>query len=389
MPPRTLQFNPHSPYRRLVGVGGIGTGLFFALEGQHTLGRNESRPAQLLNIRDYCKLHIISHYIAVLLGAEPSGSPFHVVPVGKVGGDDAGRRMIKEMAVVGMDTQYVDILQDKPTLLSVCFQYPGGSGGNVTTSESAASALTPSDVDRCAELLASGDSRSIALAAPEVPIETRDRLLKLAEGHHAFRAASFTSSEILMARREGMFSHVDLLAMNDDEAGMLVGKTFDPAKPQAFLDRCADTLRSYQPHIQVIVSAGKEGAFAFADGTWDHCPAASVPVVSTAGAGDALLAGVLSALAVGMPFIRPGPVRASFSDRPLESAFDFGALLAAYTVTSPHTIHPDANLDALLSFGHKLRATFSYEMMRFTSPSFCSDENAQCGAVAKPQYSRS
>jgi sugar/nucleoside kinase (ribokinase family) len=381
---RTLQLNVDSPYRRLVGVGGIGTGIFFALEGQHTLGRNESRPARLLRIRDYCKLHIICHYIAVLLGAKPNGFPFHVVPTGRVGDDEPGRRMIDEMAAVGMDMRYVSVLSDRSTLFSVCFQYPDGSGGNITTSESAASALTRSDVDRCAGLLAFGDSRTIALAAPEVPIETRDHLLKLAEVHHAFRVASFTSSEVAMARREGMFSHVDLLAMNEDEAGMLIGKTFDPAKPQAFLARFADTLRSYQPHVQVIVSAGQEGAFAFADGTWDHCPAANVPVVSTGGAGDALLAGVLSALAVGMPFIRPGPARASFSDRPLESAFDFGALLAAYTVTSPHTIHPDANLDALLSFGHKLGVTFSYEMMRFTSSRFCSHENAQGRAVAKP-----
>jgi len=371
MPPRTLQFNPHSPYRRLVGVGGIGSGLFFALEGQHTLGRNESRPARLLNIHDYCKLHIISHYIAILLGAEPSGSPFHVVPVGKVGDDDAGRRMIQEMAAVGIDTQYVDILQDRPTLLSVCFQYPDGSGGNVTTSESAASALTHRDVDRCAELLASGDSHSIALAAPEVPIETRDHLLKLADRHHAFCAASFTSSEMQTAGREGMLSHVDLLAMNEDEAGMLVGETFDAANAQAFLDRCADTLRAYQPLIQIIVSLGKQGAFAFAHGTWDYCPAANVPVVSTAGAGDALLAGVLSALAVGMPFIRPGPARTSFSDRPLESALDFGALLAAYTVTSPHTIHPDANLETLLSFGHKLGITFSSALTHYFEPLAC------------------
>jgi sugar/nucleoside kinase (ribokinase family) len=371
MRPRTLQFNPQSPYRRLVGVGGIGSGLFFALEGQHTLGRNESRPGRLLNIRDYCKLHIISHYIAILLGAEPSGAPFHVVPVGKVGDDDAGRRMIQEMAAVGMDTQYVDILHDRPTLLSVCFQYPDGSGGNVTTSEAAASALTHGDVDRCAELLASGDSHSIALAAPEVPIETRDHLLKLADRHHAFRAASFTSSEMQTAAREGVLSHVDLLAMNEDEAGMLVGEPFDAANAQDFLDRCADTLRAYQPLIQIIVSVGKQGAFAFAHGTWDYCPAANVPVVSTAGAGDALLAGVLSALAVGLPFIRPGPARSSFSDRPLESALDFGALLAAYTVTSPHTIHPDASLETLLSFGHKLGITFSSALTRYFEPLTC------------------
>jgi len=57
------------PYRRIVGVGGIGTGLFFALEGAHDLGRDESRPARLLDVRDYCKLHIVAHYAAVLLGA--------------------------------------------------------------------------------------------------------------------------------------------------------------------------------------------------------------------------------------------------------------------------------------------------------------------------------
>jgi parallel beta-helix repeat protein len=34
-------------------------------------------------VRDYCKLHIISHYVAVLLGADPSGNPFHVLPIGK------------------------------------------------------------------------------------------------------------------------------------------------------------------------------------------------------------------------------------------------------------------------------------------------------------------
>jgi len=74
MSPRTLEFNANSPFRQLVGVGGIGTGLFFELEGNHTLGRNESRPARFLSIRDYCKLHIISHYVAVLLGANPNGS---------------------------------------------------------------------------------------------------------------------------------------------------------------------------------------------------------------------------------------------------------------------------------------------------------------------------
>jgi len=362
MSPRILQVNTDSPYRRLIGVGGIGTGLFFALEGQHTLGRNESRPARLLNVRDYSKLHIISHYIAVLLGAKPEGSPFHLVPIGKVGSDDAGRRMIEEMAAAGMDTSHVEIFPDQPTLLSVCFQYPDGSGGNITTSESASAAVTRHDVARGKELLAAGGARCMVLAAPEAPLAARGELLKLAQSYGAFRAAAFASAEIPEASREGMFARVDLVALNEDEAGMLIGKTWDAANPQPFLDRCAEALTSCSRNMQIILSAGKQGAFAFEGGSWDYCPALSVPVASTAGAGDALLGGVLAALAGGLPFTKPGPVRASFCDRPLESAFDLGVLLAAYKVTSPHTIHPEANLDSLISFGREMGVTFAESM---------------------------
>ncbi|HKT69754.1 MAG TPA: hypothetical protein VJP83_09970, partial [Terriglobales bacterium] len=79
---RNLRRDPHS-YRRLIGIGGIGSGIFFALDGNHTLGREESRFGRLLDIRDYCKLHIISHYVARLLGAGPGGA-FRVIPIGKV-----------------------------------------------------------------------------------------------------------------------------------------------------------------------------------------------------------------------------------------------------------------------------------------------------------------
>ena len=62
-------------YRRMIAIGGIGSGIFFALDGNHTLGRDESRLGRLLDIRDYCKLHIISHYVARLLGAGAGSAP--------------------------------------------------------------------------------------------------------------------------------------------------------------------------------------------------------------------------------------------------------------------------------------------------------------------------
>jgi sugar/nucleoside kinase (ribokinase family) len=335
----------------MIGVGGIGTGLFFALEGDHTLGRNESRPARLLNVRDYGKLHIISHYVAVLLGAGREGSRFEVIPVAKVGSDEPGQRMLAEMAAAGIDTSHVEIVGNQPTLLSVCFQYPDGSGGNITTNESAASALSCEDVERNLASLAI-DSRCIVLSAPEAPFATRCLLLKLAGDAGAFRVASFPSAEMDSAREARAFSSIDLLAMNEDEGSALTGTGFDPANPQRFLDLCAETLLPFQPELRIILSAGKHGAFAFNKGNWHFRPAVDVPVVSTAGAGDALLAGTLAALASGIPFVREksafaGSLRPDF---PFEDAFDLGVLLAAYSITSPHTIHPGANLESLFAF---------------------------------------
>ncbi|HEX9186839.1 MAG TPA: PfkB family carbohydrate kinase [Vicinamibacteria bacterium] len=332
-------------YRRLVGVGGIGVGTFFALEGTHDLGRNESRPGRLLDVRDYCKLHIIAHYPAVLLGARPEGIPFHVLPVGKVGIDEAGLRLRAEMSEAGMDTRLVEAVPGHPTLQSVCFQYPDGSGGNITTVDSAASLLTAADVDRALPWL---DHETLALAAPEVPLAARLHLLERAAERGAFRAAALTTAEMFEAREGGLLRLVDLLALNEDEAAALAGAPFpETSEADPFLRRCAEAVGD---GVRLVVTAGARGAFAF-DGTgWTHAPALAVPVASTAGAGDALLGGVLAGLAAGLPFVEPGPRRASLGERPLASAFDLGVLLAAFKVTSPHTIPPGLSPEVLAGF---------------------------------------
>jgi len=322
-----------SRFRRLVGVGGIGAGTFFALEGDHDLGRNESRPARLLDVRDYCKLHIVAHYPAVLLGARPEGTPFHVVPVGRVGADETGRRLRGEMAEAGMDVGFVREVPGRPTLQSVCFQYPDGTGGNITTSDSAAAALGPDDVDEAAALL---DERTIALAAPEVPLVARQRLLEQATRRGAFRAAALTSSEASEARESGLLAHVDLLALNQDEAAALAGAPFDADRPRAGLEACAAVLAA--PGARVVVTAGKRGAFVLAEGEIEHRPAPAVPVASTAGAGDALLGGVLAGLAVG----------ARFGD-----ALALGLCTAAFAVVSPHTIPEGLGRGTLAAFASR------------------------------------
>lgn len=346
-------------YTALVGVGGIGTGIFFALDGDATLGRNESRPARILDVRDYCKLHIIAHYVARLLGAKPSGEPFHVVPVGFVGDDERGRRLTHEMSEAGMDTALVKVADARPTLFSVCFEYPDGSGGNITTSDSAAAGLTAENVAAAAPLFAAGPGRVIALAAPEVPLDARAALLRLAGASGAFRVLALTSGEVGDALDAGLFRMADLVALNEDEAAALAGTEFDPGEPCPFLDSLAGALRRENEQIRIILSAGKAGAWGFENGKWDHSAPPDVPVASTAGAGDALLAGAIAGIAAGLVLAAGVPWSSSTAARPIETALEFAVLLAAFSVTSPHTIHPDADLDSIIAFAGEYGVAFS------------------------------
>ena len=318
-----------SGYGRVVGVGGIGTGLFLALEGDATLGRTESRPGHVMDVRDSCKLHTVAHHLATLGGLD-------VVAVGVVGGDEPGRRVIAEMRDAGIDTSNVRTDTGRPTLFSVCFQYPDGQGGNVTTADSAASALTVEDVDRVATLV---DERAIVLAQPEVPLAPRRRLLEIGRERGALTAGSFTSLEIEEARP--MFELLDVVALNEHEAATLTGA--EPTDTDALLGATASAFRD---DARVVVTAGSRGAFALEGGRCGHRSAPAVSVVSTAGCGDALFAGVLAGLAAGVPLLGDA------SDPKIDDALGLGVLLASLNATSPHTIAPGADREALGAFAH-------------------------------------
>ena len=267
---RVLRVDERSPYGQLIGVGGIGTGIFFALQGSQTLGRNESRPGRLLDVRDYCKLHIVIHYVARLLGAQASGAPFHIVPVGRVGDDPAGRQVVKEMSEAGIDTVRVQATTEHPTLFSVCFQYPDGAGGNITTSNSAAATLCEADINEVAGLLKSGGRRGIALSVPEIALEVRRDFLRLATQAGAFRAASFVPAEIGPAKQTGMFGMLDLVSLNEEEAGELVGCPSLSDPPEEFVEKCQQFLRSSFPELRLVVSVGKGGAYGVTTDLWNH-----------------------------------------------------------------------------------------------------------------------
>jgi ribokinase len=325
------QHRPALRFRAAIGTGGIGTGSFFQLSGNHTLGREESRGGRSLDRRDYCKLHIVCHYLKALLGEAMA-----VYPVGRVGEDEPGRRLLGEMTEAGLEPDYLEALPDRPTLFSFCFLYPDGTGGNLTTEDSAGAAVDATFVRRAEPSFAAHRGAGLALALPEVPLSARKELLELGGRYGFFRAASFTAGEIEQALRDGFLEELDLLALNAEEARALLACG---GAPSAAPEAVAEALASRFPRLRLSVTAGERGSWSWDGRSLRHLPVPPVKVVTTAGAGDAHLAGLLAGLAAGLD---------------MAEAQRLATLLAAASVTSPHTIHKELSRAGLASLGRQM-----------------------------------
>jgi ribokinase len=333
-----LNFNPASlKFKGIVGTGGIGAGKFFVLNGDHTLGREESRSGHFLDVNDYCKQHIILHYVKTLLG--PS---FAVIPIGQVGNDDTGGKLIREMQETGFEMDYVHKSNDFQTLFSFCFSYPDGSGGNLTTDNSASSNVDTALIERARETVMNLGPSGIIMAAPEVPFEARARLIEIGNEYGSYCTASFTSEEMHQAADSGLISRLDLLAVNIDEAGAIIRK--DTAGTRNIVKEAISKLTLHNNRLKVSITLGKEGSCCW-DGTdLRFFPAVLTQPISTAGAGDAFFSGLLCGVALGFN---------------LFEAQELATLVAGLSVQSPHTIHKGIDRNSLFAFCKTNKIIFS------------------------------
>jgi ribokinase len=325
-------------YDAMIGVGGIGSGSFFAICGNETLGREESRGGRFLDQQDHCKLHIIAHYVQTLLGPR-----FVTLPIGMVGDDEVGRRMRAEMVEAGMDTRYVAQKAGEQTLFSFCFLYPDGTGGNLTTDDSASS-----HVDSRLVCGAEGEfqrfaGRGIALAAPEVPLDARAALLRLGTEHRFFRAASFTAQEMSVVIKRGLLRDLDLVGLNSAEAAAGLGLP-ETALVEDIVSAWAGLFCVENPQVRVSITAGVRGSWMIFGGQIVHQPAFAAKGCNTAGAGDAHLAGLIVGAVAGL----------SNGD-----ARTLAALVASLSVESRHTINKGAGRASLIEFAQRQSGAIS------------------------------
>jgi sugar/nucleoside kinase (ribokinase family) len=337
--------------------------MLLLLEDNDSLGRNESRMAKLVPSKDFCKQHIILHYISVLLGAGTNKN-FKSFPIGKVGDDETGRDCIERMKAVGMDISGISI-EKFPTLFSVCYQYPDGSGGNITTAESASSKLSVEDIDRFISGFSLDANKEIILAVPEVPLETRMSLLQYGRKRGSFNVVSLLSSEVKEFERKNGFLLADLLSVNIDEASHIAGVENDSLDSHAIIDSCIKKVTASNPEVIILITNGAEGNYTYLKSHLHFTPALKVAIQSTAGAGDSFLAGTITGLCCGLPLINNGKQNQKcFSELPINSAVELGTLLASLSVTSKDTIHLEADADYLQRFARENNIVFSAEFSK-------------------------
>lgn len=330
-------------YDHIIGTGGIGSGIFFSFPDAHTLGRNESRLARLEPFKDYCKQHIILHYITILLGSGKAG--FNTYPIGFVGNDKIGGELLDNMASAGMDISTIHRSDVNSTMYSVCFQYPDFSGGNITTNNSACNEVSPKHISDFYSKHVKDGKKAIVLAAPEVPLAARIALLKQGRAAKSLNVASILSSEVASFKEMNGFQLTDILSINHDEVCQIAEKD----ENENFLEiitECIAILTALNNAMTILITDGANGSYCYQDGNLEFTPAINSKVVSTAGAGDAFLSGVLTGLCQNLPLFRGFDVN-SLTEQPLTTALELGNLLASMTVSSADTIHFGVNLRTL------------------------------------------
>lgn len=310
-----------SGFERFVGTGGIGTGILFNLDSNRMLGRNETRLADLSKSKDYCKQHIILHYIARVLSDQAK-----IYPIGKVGADDAGNALLNQMQMVGMDTRFVMQIAERPTMYCVCIQYPDKAVCNVTTSESACALVDRQSID-CALNQLCIDERTLVLAVPEVPVEARIELLHRGKQGGAYCVSSCLVDEFSEFMAQGGMRYTDLLIINEDEAVACCGEKIEDMHDLAMT--CYRRISAENPDIRLVMTCGQQGSWVCEGNRIAHIPIVDTEVAATGGAGDAYTAGTICGLALGLPF---------FPEKDVKSAPMLGAVFAGIAINDVDTI---------------------------------------------------
>jgi ribokinase len=209
---------------------------------------------------------------AARLGAE-------VAFVGRVGDDDAGRRLRDSLVAEGVDVTHVRVDADAPTGVALIAVDRAGEN-TIVVSSGANARVSAADVEAARDVLANA---AVTLVQHEVPEDAVAAAIAAAGGTVVLNPAP----------ARPIVAPVDVLVPNRGELETLAGRAGDPVE----LARGLEAARA------VVVTLGSEGAVVVEGAHVERIPAPKVEAVDTTGAGDAFCGALAQALDAGADLV--------------------------------------------------------------------------------------
>jgi ribokinase len=199
--------------------------------------------------------------------------------VGRVGDDDAGRRLRDGLAAEGVDVTHVRVDPDAPTGIAL-IAVDGAGENTIVVSSGANARVSAADVEAARDVLTGA---GVTLVQHEVPEDAVAAAIAGAGGTVVLNPAP----------ARPIVAPVDVLVPNRGELETLVGRAGDPVE----LARTVGVARA------VVVTLGNEGAAVIEGSRVERIPAVRVDAVDTTGAGDAFCGALAQALDAGAELV--------------------------------------------------------------------------------------
>jgi pseudouridine kinase len=251
-----------------------------------------------------------------------------------VGDDLTGREILAHLRGLGVDVSQVAVSSGRATAEYAAILDPRNELALGIADMGIFDLLSPAILDRVWPHLASADW---VLADCNPPAETLAALVSR-RGGARFRLAVNTVSSPKALRLPKDLSGVDLVFTNVDEASAIVSGLDAPARLTPV--DAATALRAAGAGAVIVTDGAKGYALADRDGA-RMMPAVPARPVDITGAGDSMVAGTLARLLAGDT---------------LEQAARAGALLAALTIESEFSVHPELSPRLLEDAAHRIPA---------------------------------